>query len=222
MLTLDRREIALSDALARLGVAHVLQALPVGDVLCEYQEGPPWIAERKQASDLAKSVCSGRLFDQTARLQEAKYEKIFWLVEGNLDGHAVSSESLWGACINMSLRRNSHFIRTVDVAETAFVVKQLIKKCCGPAPGISHGVQTPAPMNKRKRDSDEGLVYLRQLMCIPSVSESVAKKLKEHFGTLPALQKALAEIETFPTIRLNERSCIGRTRLQKLRKYLCE
>ena len=122
----------------------------------------------------------------------------------------------------MTLRSKSHFIRTLDVKETAFVVKQLIKKCYAPPPGIPNGVQMPAPTSKRKRDADKTLVYLRQLMCIPSVSDGVAKKLQDHFDTLPALQKALADIDAFPPIRLNERSCIGKARLHKMREYLCE
>ena len=221
MLSIDFREIALSDALTRLEVVHEMRALPVGDVLCEYEEGVPWIAERKQASDLACSLSGGRLFEQTARLHEANYDKIFWLIEGSLEGHTISPESLWGACITMTLRTKSFFIRALDVNETAFVVKQLIKKC-RTQPGIPNGVQMPTPMTKRKRDADKHLVYLRQLMCIPSVSEGVAKKLQEHFNSLPALQEALADIDTFPSIRLNEKSCIGKARLQKLREYLCE
>ena len=221
MLILDRREMALSDALTRLEVAHEVRALPVGDVLCEYENAVPWVAERKQASDLANSLSGGRLFEQTARLHEARYDKIFWLVEGSLEGHTISPESLWGACINMTLRNKSFFIRTLDVNETAFVLKQLVKKCRAP-PGIPNGVQMPAPMTKRKRDADKNLVFLRQLMCIPSVSEGIAKKLQEQFGSLPALQEALADIDAFPSIRLNEKSCIGKARLQKLREFLCE
>ena len=222
MLNVDRRERALSDAFTCLDVAHHMRALPVGDILCEYEEGAPWIAERKKASDLANSLSSGRLFEQTARLHEANYDKIFWFVEGSLEGHTISPENLWGACINMTLRNKSFFIRTMDVSETAFVVKQLINKCRGALPGIPTGVRMPGPMNKRKRDADKGLVYLRQLMCIPSVSEEVAKKLQEHFDSLPALQKALADIDTFPSIRLSEKTCIGKARLQKLRAFLCE
>ena len=222
MLFIDRREVALSEHLRRLDVMHELRPLPVGDVLCEYEDGVPWIAERKQASDLANSLSSGRLFEQAARLHEARYDKIFWLVEGSFEGHAISPESLWGACINMSLRSDSHFIRTLSVHETAFVVKQLIRKCHALPPGIPNGVQMPAPMTKRKRDADKNLVYLRQLMCIPSVSEGVAKKLQAHFDSLPALQEALVDIDAFPSIRLNEKSCIGKARLLKLREYLCE
>ena len=221
MLILDRREIALSDALTRLEMAHEMRTLPVGDILCEYEQGVPWVAERKRASDLANSLTSGRLSEQTARLHEAQYDKIFWLVEGGFEGQTISPESLWGACINMSLRSKSSFIRTLDVNETAFVVTQLARKCHAP-PGLPTGVQMPAPMTKRKRDADKNLVYLRQLMCIPSVSEGVAKKLQEHFASLPALQEALADLNTFPLIRLNEKTCIGKARLQKLREHLCE
>ena len=221
MLTLDRREIALSEALINLKVKHTMRELPVGDVLCEYETRNHWVMERKQASDLANSLSSGRLFEQTARLHEANYQRIFWFIEGDLRGHTISPESLWGACISMSLRCKSYFIRTLDVEETAFVVKQLVRKCNALPPGIPDGVQMPRPMTKRKRDADKTLVCLRQLMCIPSASECVAKKLQEHFDTLPDLQKALLDIDTFPLIRLNERSCIGKTRLQKLKEYLC-
>ncbi len=58
-LTLDRREIRLSNALCDM--AHVLADLPVGDILAEYTDGrTTWIAERKTAHDLANSIKSGR------------------------------------------------------------------------------------------------------------------------------------------------------------------
>ena len=61
---------------------------------------------------------------------------------------------------------------------------------------------------------------MRMLMCVPSVSELVAKALLKHFGTLPNLQGALVDLSTFPRIQLNERSCIGAKRLKILRAYL--
>ena len=58
-LTLDRRETYLSNAL--LDMPHVIADLPVGDILCEYNDGRvPWVAERKTAHDLASSIKSGR------------------------------------------------------------------------------------------------------------------------------------------------------------------
>eukprot|EP00973_Karenia_brevis_P082433 11425847-Karenia_brevis.AAC.1 len=91
MLTLDRREIDLSHALA--DVPHEVRELPVGDVVCEYGKGEgSWVAERKRASDLAVSLTDGRLVDQTARLHEAGYSLIFWFIEGDIRGHSVSHE----------------------------------------------------------------------------------------------------------------------------------
>ena len=63
-------------------------------------------------------------------------------------------------------------------------------------------------------------VQLRMLLCIPSVSERIARRLMEEFGTLSELQEALKK-DTFPTVRLCERSCLGKTRIQKLKMYLC-
>ena len=75
---------------------------------------------------------------------------------------------------------------------------------------------------KRKRDAEKQHVWIRQLMCVPSISERIARKLLEHFGDLPALQQALADLQTFPTIRLSDKSCIGEARLTHLANYLTE
>ena len=101
MLTIDRRERALSHALG--GIPHVIQELPVGDVTCHYEaDGDNWVAERKTAADLAASIADGRLSEQTARLHVAGYRQIFWFVEGDLHDRGVPYESLLSACVNMS------------------------------------------------------------------------------------------------------------------------
>lgn len=219
MLTLDRREKELSRALGDF--PHEIRELPVGDVLCEDDESDAWIAERKSASDLARCIVNGRLFEQTARLHQAGYRRIFWLVEGDLHGHAVQHESLLGACVNMALRKQSHLIRTYSIEETAAVVRQLVEKCRCP-PGVPSGAAPPAPLTKRKRDCDKATVCLRQLCCVPTISERIAKRLVDQFGTMPALQRALADIDSFPQVRLDEKTCIGRARLLRLRSHLCD
>ena len=60
---------------------------------------------------------------------------------------------------------------------------------------------------------------MRQLMCVPSISENVAQKLYERFGTLTALQTALRE-KNFPRIALDERRTLGKVRKQTLMKHL--
>ena len=84
------------------------------------------------------------------------------------------------------------------------------------------GAAPPAPLTKRKRDQDKDTIYLRMLQCVPAISESVAKKIVEHFDTLPALQRALEDLDAFPNIRLNEKRCLGKARPSMLRAALCD
>ena len=95
------------------------------------------------------------------------------------------------------------------------VVMQLVKKCAGKARGAPSGIK---PKSKRVRDSET--VWIRQLMCIPSISERIARLLLEHFGNLRALQYALEDLKSFPKIRLDDRTCIGKARLRILARYL--
>ena len=75
-------------------------------------------------------------------------------------------------------------------------------------------------LSKRKRDAELETVYVRQLMCIPSISERIARKLLTRFSTVPELQRALVAPGDFPRVELDGRTCLGRARLAKLRCYL--
>eukprot|EP00973_Karenia_brevis_P029121 4017138-Karenia_brevis.AAC.1 len=121
----------------------------------------------------------------------------------------------------MALRKQSVLIRTCDVNETAAIVQQLISKGRYP-PSVPTGLMPPAPLTKRKRDAKKETIYLRQLMCIPTISECVAQKLSQNFDTLPALQRALEDLDAFPTIRLDAKRCVGKARLRTLREHLCD
>ena len=220
MLFVDFREKALSEALD--DVPHRICNLPVGDVVCEYTEkNLAWAAERKQARDLAESMISKHLSEQSARLHTAGYAQVFWLIEGDLHDRSVAHQNLLGCCVNMALRKDSIMIRTRDVNETAAVIKQLMAKAIS-IPGIPTGLAPPAPLTKRKRDADKKIIYLRQLMCIPGVSEAVANRLVEHFETLPALQHALKDLGNFPNIQVTAKSSLGRARLSTIRDQLCD
>ena len=221
-LSIDRRERALSTALE--DVVHTLKELPLGDVVCEYEDPSKctWVAERKTAYDLASSLASGRWTDQTSRLHQASFSKVFILIEGDLRAPDFSYQSLLGACMNAELRKNSHVIRTLDADETAMVIKQLCKKAGGPAPGVSSGLSAPIlPRSKRERDSTEEIVWIRQLMCVPSISERIARALLNEFGSLPALVQALSgDLKAFPKVRLDARTCLGKTRVASLARYM--
>lgn len=129
---IDYRERGLIEALA--SVPHSVHTLPVGDLVCEYEEGNAWVAERKRADDLAKSIKTSRWRDQLDRLH-ATYQGVFFLVEGDLRSTSLNHESLLGACVNAELRKSSHVFRTMDLQETAAVVRHLVEKG-GSFPGV--------------------------------------------------------------------------------------
>ena len=190
-------------------------ALVVGDVVCKYDDASSWVAERKSANDLAASIIDGRWVEQTSRMMTSGYSRVFFLVEGDLSSTSLPHETLLGACINAELRDGVHVVRTACVEETGMVVMQLVKKCAGKERGVPSGI---CPPSKRQRDSET--VWIRQLMCIPSISERVARKLLEHFGDMLTLREALGDMNSFPRVRLDARTCIGKARLQLLGRYL--
>ena len=144
----------------------------------------------------------------------ADFSNAFWIVEGDLSSTSLPHETLLAACVNAELRSGSHVVRTACVEETAMVI-QLLRKSAANSPGIPSGIQ---PKSKRKRDAET--VSIRMLMCIPSISERIARLMLDHFGTLRALQEALEDIDSFPRIRLDARTCIGKTRVHMLARYL--
>ena len=161
--------------------------------------------------------------EQTSRLHGAGFSRVFMLIEGDLRAPSFPYESLIAACVNAELRRNSHVIRSVDADEPAMVVRQLCKKAGNPAPGVPSGIAPPAiPKSKRARDSEEENVWIRQLMCVPSISERIARALLAEFGSLPVLAQALsaADLRAFPRVRIDASTCLGKTRIATLAKYL--
>ena len=214
-VVVDNREKALARAMND-SMQFDIQTLPLGDVICKYDDGSAWILERKSASDLAQSIKSGRWGDQSRRLSEAGC-KIFFVVEGDLKADlGIPYNALIACLLNAELRSNTHVIRTMDVMETACYIKHLSQKCEGRLPT---GVKTTLT-GKRKRDADPVLVFVRQMMCVPTISEKIANKLHEEFGGLGRLQEALRNKAEFPKIMLDRRSSLGKKRIETLCKYL--
>ena len=212
-LCIDFREKGLINLLRWL--KPTIASLAVGDIVCSYEDNTEWVMERKTAEDLANSIIDGRWADQNARLMTSGYRYVFFVVEGDLSSTPLPHETLLAACLNAELRIDSHLIRTACIEETAMVIKQLAEKLPDGPPAIPSGLQ---PKSKRQRD--EETVWIRQLMCIPSISANIARLLLDQFGSLRAIQDALADLKRFPKIRLNDRTCIGKARLKILARYL--
>ena len=216
-LLVDYRERRLA---ALLDVPHLVRNLAVGDLVCDYGAGNQWIAERKTASDLAQSIVSGRWRDQLHRLRETGCRIIF-LVEGDLRTTTLNYDSILGAVVNCQLRKESCVIRTMDIHETAAVVRHLVAK--GESePGMPPSSLAAPGVAKRDRDNERKTCWVRQLMCVPTVSERIAKKLLDEYGSLPSIQRALQTPKSFKRIRLDDRFCLGKERIKKLALYLTD
>ena len=216
-LTVDTRERLLMKHLEMKRVPYRAVSLPVGDVLCTYEGcGSSWIMERKRADDYAASIKDGRWREQTSRMFATGHRVIF-CIEGDLRWLGMH-ESMLGAIVNSSLRSSCCF-RTWDTEETACIVLHLMKKLQnGPPPGISTGGLRP-PQSKRQRAAEAEHVFVRQLMCVPSVSERIAVRLVQHFGDLESLQAALRD-GSFPRIQIGDKTFLGKARIATLAKHL--
>ena len=212
MLSVDARERLLIEVLQTYGIVHTVKTLPVGDIICEYEGGTSWIAERKRADDLANSIKDGRWREQQSRLF-ASGSTVF-IIEGDLRNTSLPYKSLLGAVVNCELRDTAHVFRTWDVNETAHLLTHLAQKM-----QAVHAAPSGFITAKHKRASDPDICWMRQLMCIPSISERIARKLLDEFGSLPQLQDALRS-DHFPCVRLDERACLGAARRDTLAKYL--
>ena len=217
-LTVDARERALIELLAKTGVEHDVATLPLGDVWFR-SDRCTWLAERKRADDLAQSIKSGRWREQLGRLFDSDVACIVLIFEGDLRNTSISYWSVLGAVVNAEIRKNAHVFRTWDTSETAHLICSLVDKLASPCPALPPSLEAPM-ISKRKRDAELETVHIRQLMCIPSISERIARKLLTRFGTIPELQRALAAPGDFPRVQLDSRSCVGQARLAKLRCYL--
>ena len=109
----------------------------------------------------------------------------------------------------------------MDIHETAAVVRHLVAK--GESePGMPPSSLAAPGVAKRDRDNERKTCWVRQLMCVPTVSERIAKKLLDEYGSLPSIQRALQTPKSFKRIRLDDRFCLGKERIKKLALYLTD
>ena len=116
----DHREIAsgVIEELQRMsGVEVRLEQLPVGDYLVD----GVCLFERKSLRDLARSIIDGRLFSQAKRLVAGPLRAAV-ILEGtsrDLEGSAMSRESVLGAIVSLTLVFELPVLRSRNPAESA-------------------------------------------------------------------------------------------------------
>ena len=142
--------------------------------------------------------------------------RVFYIVEGDFKD-AQFYESLLGALVNTCLRDGITVFRTWDLQETKHLIQELVKKCERDA--LPPTVDTLVT-SKRKKDSLTENIWIRMLCCIPTISESIARGILTHFGSLRDLQAALGDLPSFPRVLITPKSSLGKGRIFKLAECL--
>ena len=162
---------------------------------------------------MAKSIQDGRWQEQKDRLYNLGYTVLF-IVEGSLKDASFTFDSLLGAVVNAELTEGTHVFRTWDIRESKFLIEHLQKKM----PLHCHAPTDSLVTNKRKKDNTIENIWVRQLACIPLISEGIARAILVHFGSMRDLRDAL-QSSVFPDVPIRASGgLLGKARIEKLRE----
>lgn len=222
-VTIDTRERALIRSLDEHGASgYIVRSLPLGDVQCTYYDGTGWLLERKTAHDFAASICDGRYFEQRSRLYNENDFKVVFVIEGDLQ-LSVMHKHMLSSIVGVERNGRAQIYRTWNVTETVELIGVLVAKLQLSRISLDTSPSGIAPpkttLSKRKRESSPRTVFKRMLMCIPSISESIAGRLVDEFGSMSNLQHALANESPFRHITLS-RGKLGSVRVKRLKQHL--
>ncbi len=225
-VVVDAREHSLIELFKTHAEGYEVAPLPVGDIMVEYNNSNRgWICERKTGADAAASIKDGRWKDQKQRILDSGKRPVF-VFEGDFREAGSMYKSVFSAWVGLSSRGQGCALvfRTWDVGETFDLLCALVGRLEHPppcAPLSTSSSTLDAPKLASKRDKNADCVFIRQLMCVPSVSEHVARALVDHFGNIVALQEALKKSpKTFPIIDLGNKQTVGKAQIEHLAKHL--
>lgn len=188
-IVLDHREQAggVSRHLHALGAQLEAKQLDVGDFVLSDRV----VVERKTATDFIDSLVDGRLFEQLKALKS--YPRPFVVIEGDgLYGvRNLSAEAVAGALAAISVDHGIPVLQTKDALETARFLTAVAKR-----EQQREGRKIALRPGKPLTDEERQLFLLSGL---PGVSEVLARRLLERFGSVGAAFNApvreLAAIE---------------------------
>jgi len=167
--------------LRELGVEIEVKKIAPGD----YVLGPVGI-ERKTLYDFFNSMIRKRLFEQVQRLRDA-YPQPLLILEGDLAEISTFKhpQAIMGALLAVETSERVPVLATADKEQTVLLLSVLWKRQDKAAAeyGLRHKPKT-LRLDQRQRFLIEGL---------PSVGETLAKNLLEHFGSVRAVFNASEE-----------------------------
>ena len=171
--TNEPKEIAAR--LTELGVEVERKKIAPGDYVC----GEIGI-ERKTVSDFFRSLIQQRLFEQLRRLRES-YPVALLVLEGDLQevSEFKSPQAVLGAFVAIEVDERVPILPTADLEQTATLLSVIWKRQdrARASYGLRHKPKTLS-LDERQRFLVEGL---------PSVGDTLARNLLEHFGSVRAI-----------------------------------
>ena len=187
-----------------LGLRIEYRMLDVGD----YVVFPECAVERKEERDFAKSLYSGRLFEQAHRLCEA-YDHPLLIVEGDFPVFIKKMKrprAFWGALTTLTLRYGLGVFFTADAQQTADLIYTLAKHRSFTRP------KGPLIQKRRKVKASEKMQLLL-VSSLPGIGPKLADRALKRFGTARRVFSAsVAELSSVDGI--------GRVKAEKVAKVL--
>lgn len=182
VLIVDHREYksTIARLLSQKSLIIKPKQLDVGDYIVSSRIG----VERKTVDDFLQSLISGKLFDQLHRLRSAYPRPILILEgEGLFTKRNVNHNAIYGSLIAICVDFGIPILKTQTPEETADLLAVMAKReqQQEQKPVVLRGEKPSMTLSERQRFVIEGL---------PLISSVMAKRLLQHFGSIPSLVNA--------------------------------
>jgi DNA excision repair protein ERCC-4 len=183
------RESGVPEILKTLGFQVDYRVLEIGD----YVISADCAVERKAGRDFAKSLYSGRLFDQARRLRQF-YARPVFVAEGDLQlliGESAKPRAHWGALTTLAFQFGMSAFFTANVRQTADLICALSRRA-----GLTGASKGPW-VQKKLRSVDVQRMQLSLVAAMPAVGPKLAERLLLRFGSVRRVFSAsIAELCT--------------------------
>jgi len=170
------RDSGVPDSLKALGLQVEYRVLEIGD----YVVSADCAVERKAGRDFAKSLYSGRLFDQARRLRQF-YARPVFVAEGDLQlliGDGAKPRAYWGALTALAFQFGMTVFFTANVRQTADLLCTLARRS-----GLTRGPKGPW-VQKKLRTADMQKMQLSLVATLPAVGPKLAERVLLRFGSV--------------------------------------